>query len=70
MWRCVSPEHARLPRGRRASQDLRLHVASRPILNSLFFEDAPGGDEGCGERVERILEFSSELQEIVEAYHY
>ncbi len=39
-------------------------------LNSLFFGDAPAGEEGCRARVERILDFGPELKEIVEAYHY
>ena len=39
-------------------------------LGLLFFGDAPVGDGTCRAKVERILEFSSELQEIVEAYHY
>ena len=39
-------------------------------LDSLLFGDAPVGDDACRAKVERILEFSSELQEIVETYHY
>ena len=39
-------------------------------LDSLFFGDTAEGDEVCRAKVERILEFSSELHDIVEAHHY
>ncbi len=39
-------------------------------LDSLLFGGAPVGDEDCRAKLERILEFSSELQDIVETHHY
>lgn len=39
-------------------------------LDSLLFGDAAVGDEDCRAKLKRILQFSSELQEIVETYHY
>ena len=38
-------------------------------LKSLLFEGAPVGDDDCKAKLERNLEFSAELQEIVEAHH-
>ncbi len=44
------------------------YTALHDRLNSLLFDADEGGS--CEARVKRILEFSPELQEIIEDYHY
>ncbi|MCY4462571.1 MAG: hypothetical protein OXC26_19570 [Albidovulum sp.] len=39
-------------------------------LNSLFFGSSPETEQDCKGKVERILDFSTELRNTIEAYHY
>ena len=68
---CSDALHLSTPDFHEATAQARIcgFMSLHDQLNSLFFGGSPEGDEDCGAKVKRILEFSSELQEIIETYH-